>query len=64
MTKASGFHYYANGVLGNIGRNGYLWSSAPHSTGDGCCLALGSGIVFPLDKINRSFGIVLCPVKE
>lgn len=64
MTKASGFHYYTDGVLGNVGSYGYLWSSAPHSTGGGCCLALGSGIVFPLNFNPRSFGFILCPVKE
>ena len=64
MTKASGFRYYNDGVLSNIGRNGYHWSSVPYSTGGGCGLALGSGIVFPLNFNPSSFGFVLCPVKE
>ena len=64
MTKASGFHYYADGVLGNVDRYGYLWSSVPYSTGGGCGLALGSGIVLPLNFNPRSFGFAVRPVKE
>lgn len=64
MTKASGFRYYNDGVLSNIGRNGYHWSSVPYSTGGGCGLALGSGIVFPLNNGARSFGFAVRPVRE
>lgn len=64
MTKASGFHYYADGVLGNVDRYGYLWSSVPSGNAGGNQLSLGSGIVFPLNNGARSFGFAVRPVRE
>jgi|GEM_PF-1003711 len=62
---ASGYRYADNGVLKNVGFNGYYWQSVPYNAFYGCLLHLFPGNVSPLNgNYYRSHGFVLCPVRE
>ena len=61
---ASGFRYYSDGSLGNVGYYGYFWSAVPSNTYDGCFLYFVWSGVNPQYNNCRSFGFAARPVSE
>ena len=61
---ASGFRYYSDGSLVNVGSYGYYWSAVPDSTSGGCYLNFGWGSVGPQNYNSRSYGFAARPVSE
>ena len=61
---ASGFRFYSDGSLINVGINGYYWSAVPYSTYGGCYLNFYWSDVDPQSYYNRSIGFAARPVSE
>ena len=61
---ASGWRYYNDGSLFNVGTRGGYWSAVPSNTKDGCYLDFIYGYVNPLAYINRTYGFAARPVSE
>ena len=61
---ASGLRNDNDGSLGNVGYNGYYWSSVPFSTINGCYLYFTSGTVSPLNYSTRAYGFAVWAVSE
>ena len=61
---ASGFRYYIDGSLNNVGISGYAWSAVPGYTSIGCNLGFYSGYVHPQGYNRRAFGFSVRPVAE
>ena len=61
---ASGFRYYGDGSLNNVGYIGFYWSAVPFSTSYGCNLYFGWSGVYPQYNDNRSGGFAARPVSE
>ena len=61
---ASGYRYFDEGQLHNVGIRGCYWSAVPYNTRYGCYLSFYSGGMNPLDNFCRSSGYVVRPVAE
>ena len=61
---ASGFRYYSDGSLFNVGNYGYYWSAVPSSSSSGCSLYFSWSDVDPQGGSYRSFGFAARPVSE
>ena len=61
---ASGYRYFDEGQLHNVGIRGCYWSAVPYNTRYGCYLSFYSGGMNPLDNFCRSSGYVVRPVSE
>ena len=61
---ASGYRYFDDGQLHNVGTRGCYWSAVPYNTRYGCYLSFYSGGMNPLDNFCRSSGYVVRPVSE
>ena len=61
---ASGFRISNDGSLYYVGYNGYYWSAAPNTTGNGCSLNFFSGYVYPLYNNTRTYGFAVRAVSE
>ena len=61
---ASGYRYYSDGSLHNVGSNGYYWSAVPYGTNDGCILNFYRWDVYPRYYYSRSYGYSVRPVAE
>ena len=61
---ASGYRYYGEGSLSDVGGLGSYWSAVPSSTSNGCDLGSLSGVVNPQGNNIRSYGLSVRPVAE
>ena len=61
---ASGYRYFDDGQLHNVGTRGCYWSAVPYNTRYGCYLSFYSGGMNPLDNFGRTSGYVVRPVLE
>ena len=61
---APGLRFYYDGSLYGVGNSGYYWSAVPGSASYGCNLSFGSGDVYPLNSLTRSFGFAVRAVSE
>ena len=60
----SGVRHYNNGLLSDVGNNGFFWSAVPYSTSSGCYLYFNWTIVNPRDNFYSPFGFAVRPVSE
>ena len=60
--QAAGNRYRENGVVHNVGGNGYYWSAASYSAAYSYCLYFGSGPVYPQTNYYRAGGFSVRPV--
>lgn len=61
---ASGSRGYGSGSLGNVGSNGYCWSSAAYSQHHAYFLYFYSSDVLPQFNFSRAYGFSVRPVAE
>ncbi len=61
---AAGYRHSYSGSMGNVGSNGYYWSSSPYNDGGGCHLYFHSGDVNPSDYSGRASGFGVRCVQE
>ena len=61
---ASGYRYYNDGSLSNVGNYGYFWSAVPSNMYFGCNLYFDLGNVYPLIGIIRACGFAVRAVSE
>ena len=61
---ASGFRYYNDGSLNNVGSNGFYWSAVAFNSYNGCYLIFNSGNVGPLNSGSRTYGFAVRAVSE
>ena len=61
---ASGFRSSNDGSLVSVGNGGFYWSAVPGLTYYGCYLYFGSGGVYPLNDITRTYGFAVRGVSE
>ena len=61
---ASGFRYYSDGSLNDVGSYGYVWLSSAYSQNYAYYLDFNSSYVDPQNLNNRAYGFSVRPVQE
>ena len=61
---ASGWRYYNDGLLHDVGERGFYWSAVPYMAGTGCCFVFYPGFTSPMNRFQPSFGMAVRPVAE
>ncbi len=61
---ASGWRYYNDGLLHDVGERGFYWSAVPYMAGSGCCFVFYPGFTSPMNRFQPPFGMAARPVAE
>ena len=61
---ASGWRYYNDGLLHDVGERGFYWSAVPYMAASGCCFAFYPGFTSPMNRFQPPFGMAVRPVAE